>query len=185
MSGSKRGFFERQGIVRHAIRKDLFFFAIPALVVFSLGLVLSAADGYPGFFATLWDLIRNPERLQLLTGRNIVGMALIGTGLTVAITGATNLGRFYSSTVVIREGHQLITRGLYRWTRNPVYLGALMVCAGVPLYASSLAGFLVMLLLIPLVLNRIRMEEGLLREEFGDAFRAYRESTSKLIPFVY
>jgi protein-S-isoprenylcysteine O-methyltransferase Ste14 len=39
--------------------------------------------------------------------------------------------------------------------------------------------------LIPIILNRIRMEERLLTEEFGDAYRAYVEATSKLIPFIY
>ena len=39
--------------------------------------------------------------------------------------------------------------------------------------------------LIPIFLNRIRMEERLLTEEFGDEYRAYKEATRKLIPFVY
>ena len=49
----------------------------------------------------------------------------------------------------------------------------------------ELDGFLVMLALIPIVLNRIRIEEKMLMAEFGDAYRAYREATSKLIPFIY
>jgi protein-S-isoprenylcysteine O-methyltransferase Ste14 len=56
---------------------------------------------------------------------------------------------------------------------------------GAPVYAPSLYGFLVLSLLIPIFLNRIRMEEEMLTEEFGDAYRAYRETTSKLIPFIY
>jgi protein-S-isoprenylcysteine O-methyltransferase Ste14 len=39
--------------------------------------------------------------------------------------------------------------------------------------------------LIPIFLNRVRMEERLLTEEFGDAYRRYKEATSKLIPLVY
>lgn len=49
----------------------------------------------------------------------------------------------------------------------------------------SLYGLLAMLNLVPIFLNRIRIEERLLTEEFGDAYRMYRETTSKLIPFVY
>jgi hypothetical protein len=40
----------------------------------------------------------------------------------------------------IREDHQLITHGIYRFTRHPIYLGALLVSIGVPVYASSLLG---------------------------------------------
>ncbi len=56
---------------------------------------------------------------------------------------------------------------------------------GVPVYAPSLYGLLVLSLLIPIFLNRIRMEEEMLSEEFGDAYRTYREAKSKLIPFIY
>jgi protein-S-isoprenylcysteine O-methyltransferase Ste14 len=60
-----------------------------------------------------------------------------------------------------------------------------MVCIGVPVYVSSLYGLLIMSVLIALVLNRIRIEERMLTDEFGDAYRKYREATSKLIPFIY
>jgi protein-S-isoprenylcysteine O-methyltransferase len=87
--------------------------------------------------------------------------------------------------VVIREDHQLITHGIYRFTRNPIYLGALMAFAGLPVYAASLYGFLTMLFLIPIILNRIRLEEKLLTDTFPDAFQKYKETTKKLIPFIY
>ena len=56
---------------------------------------------------------------------------------------------------------------------------------GIPAYAASLRGFLSSLVLIPIVLNRIRLEEKLLTEEFQDAFVRYKEKTKKLIPFIY
>ncbi len=60
-----------------------------------------------------------------------------------------------------------------------------MVLIGVPVFVSSLYGLLTMSALIPIFLNRIRMEERLLTEEFGDDYRTYKETTSKLIPFIY
>jgi protein-S-isoprenylcysteine O-methyltransferase Ste14 len=60
-----------------------------------------------------------------------------------------------------------------------------MFFIGVPVFASSLYGLLTMSALIPVFLNRIRMEERLLTDEFGDAYRTYKEATSKLIPFIY
>jgi len=86
---------------------------------------------------------------------------------------------------VIREDHQLITHGIYRYTRHPVYLGVIMAILGLPIFASSLYGLLIMLVLIPIFLYRIGMEERLLTEEFGDAYRDYQETTSKLVPFIY
>jgi protein-S-isoprenylcysteine O-methyltransferase Ste14 len=52
-------------------------------------------------------------------------------------------------------------------------------------YAASMTGFLISLLLIPVVLNRIRLEEELLTEEFQDAYQEYKKRTKKLIPFIY
>ena len=101
------------------------------------------------------------------------------------IVGQVTLSRNYSGTVVIREGHQLITHGIYRFTRNPIYLGFMIVVIGLPVYVASLSGFLTSLVLIPIIINRTRLEERLLKEEFQDAFQQYKETTKKLIPFIY
>lgn len=166
--------------------EDVLSFGIPALVVFFVGLMVSARDGYNGLTATLWHLIKQPENLHLLSLANIIGLLLYAVGLTIAIVAAWTLGTFYSSTLVTREDHRLITHGLYRYCRHPIYLGVIIVvCFGVPIYSSSLYGFLILSLLIPIFLNRIRIEERLLIEQFGSQYEEYRKTTSKLIPFLY
>ncbi len=174
ISEKTSGFLTKHGIVRNAIREDVLFFLLPALFVYSAGLVVSA-----------WDLISQQGSLYILSVQNIVGLALIVIGLTIALVAKITLRRFYSSSLVIREDHQLITHSVYRFTRHPMYLGVIMACIGILVYASSLYGLLTMSALIPVFLNRIRIEERLLTEEFGDAYRTYREATSKLIPFIY
>jgi protein-S-isoprenylcysteine O-methyltransferase Ste14 len=172
---AKGGFLARHGIVRNAIREDILYFALPGLFVFSAGLAVSA-----------WNLVRRQGSLYVLSVHCVAGLALLIIGLIIMLVSQATLWRNYSSTVVIREDHQLITHGIYRFTRNPIYLGAIMaVCIGIPVYTSSLYGLLIMLTLIPIILNRIRMEERILSEEFGDAYRAYKEATSKLVPFIY
>ncbi len=163
----------------------MFFFALPALLVFVAGLIVSARDGYNGLVVAIWDLVKQPQSLYLLSVQNIVGLAMFIVGLTVALVAVATLGRFYSSTLVTRQDHKLIRHGVYRFARHPVYLGALTICFGVPVYASSLYGLLTMSVLIPIFLNRIKTEERMLTEEFGEAYRTYREATRKLIPFIY
>jgi protein-S-isoprenylcysteine O-methyltransferase Ste14 len=181
---AKRGFLARHGIVRNAIRKDLLQFAIPAIIIFFMELIF-CADSLSGFWGTIWGLVKQPQNLSMFPVQSIIGLALFIIGLIIMLVGQTTLWRNYSGTVVIREDHQLITHGIYRFTRNPMYLGGIMVVTGIPVYAASLYGFLTSLVLIPIILNRIRLEEELLTEEFGDAYRTYKETTSKLIPFVY
>ena len=182
---AKRGYLSKHGIVRNAIRKDILFFGIPAFTVFLLGLIVSGRDGYDGLVGTIWDLIKHPENLRLLSGWNIAGLSLCIVGLTIAIVAACTLKRFYSSTLVVREDHQLITHGVYRFARHPLYLGVLIAIMGVPVYAPSLNGFLILSLLTPIILFRIKMEEDMLTEHFGDEYKAYRKATKKLVPFLY
>jgi protein-S-isoprenylcysteine O-methyltransferase Ste14 len=171
---AKRGFLARHGIVRNAIREDVLFFAIPWVFVLFAGMGVSA-----------WDLVRQQGDLYILSVQSIVGLALIVIGFTILLVAQVTLRRYYSSTLVIREDHQLITHGIYRFIRHPIYLGNIMFFIGVPVYVSSLYGLLIMSALIPIFLNRIRIEERMLTEEFGDAYRTYKEATSKLIPFIY
>lgn len=172
---AKRGFLKRHGIVRNAIRDDMLYFALPGLLVLTAGLAVSA-----------WGLVRRQGNLFMFSVHCVAGLALLIIGLIIMIVSQATLWRNYSSTVVIREDHQLITHGIYRFTRNPIYLGGIMaVCIGIPVYTSSLYGLLIMSVLIPIILNRIRMEEKLLTEEFPDAFQKYKETTKKLIPFIY
>jgi protein-S-isoprenylcysteine O-methyltransferase Ste14 len=181
---TKKSFPKRLGFVRNAIRDDILQFAIPGLTVFFIEL-LFCANNLAGFWGTAWGLVKQPQNLSMFSVLSIIGLALFLIGLSIMIVGQVTLQRNYSGTVAIRVDHQLITHGLYRFTRNPMYLGFIMVAIGLPVYAASLYGFLISLVLIPIILNRIRLEEKLLTEEFQDAYQKYKETTKKLIPFIY
>ena len=182
---AKSGFLKKHGITRNAIKKDLIQFVLPGMTVFIIELQFCARNHLSGIWGTIWDLVKQPQTLFMLPVQSVIGLALFIIGLLILLIGQISLWRNYSGTVVIREDHQLITRGIYRFTRNPMYLGLIMVVTGLPVYVASLYGFLTSLVLIPIILNRIRLEEKLLTEEFQDAYMKYRETTKKLIPFIY
>ena len=186
---ANNGFLKRHGIVRNAIKKDMLFFGIPAFTVFSIGMVFcaraGARAGLTNFWGIVWDLVKQPQDLFTFPMHSRIGLVAIMIGFVIMIVGQATLWRNYSGTVVIRENHQLITHGIYRFTRNPIYLGLIIVVIGLPAFSASLPGFVSMLVLIPIILNRIRLEEKLLTEEFQEAFRKYKETTKKLIPFIY
>jgi protein-S-isoprenylcysteine O-methyltransferase Ste14 len=95
------------------------------------------------------------------------------------------LRRNFSGALRIREGHTLTTHGIFRYVRHPAYFGAMIMFLSIPIIVSSILGFLVMLLLIPYLLQRIKYEEKMLIEHFGDQYLEYMKHTKKLIPFVY
>ena len=171
--------------MRNAIREDLLFFGLPAILVYTAGLVVSALDGRVGLVTTIGNLIGKPRSIPMLSLPNLVGIALIVVGFAILLIAYITLGRFYSSTLEIRKDHQLIRHGIYHYTRHPIYLGTLIVCIGIPVFTSSVYGLLTMSALIPVFLIRIKMEERMLTGAFGDDYRRYKESTSKLIPFIY
>ena len=175
----------RHEIKRQAIREDLIFFAAPALLVFTVGLIFSALDVYDSMLGTIYGLARQPRGILELSLLNLIGLAMFVIGMSIAFIAVGTLRQFYSSTLMIRQGHRLVTHGIYRLTRHPIYLGVIIACIGISVYAESLYGLFAMLALIPIFLYRIRMEERLLTEEYGDAYRTYCEATKKLVPFIY
>ena len=172
--------------VRSSAKKDLIQFAIPAIAVFVLELSVIGRDSLRGIWGQLLGVISHPSSMADLPALTAVGMFLFIVGLTIMCWGQLTLFKNYSGTVVIYEGHELVTRGIYNYVRNPMYFGLIIgVCFGLPAFGSSMRGFLVSLLLVPILLNRIRLEEELLTEHFQNEYLQYKARTKRLIPFVY
>jgi protein-S-isoprenylcysteine O-methyltransferase Ste14 len=114
-----------------------------------------------------------------------LGVALYVVGGALRLWPVFVLGHRFSGLVAIQPGHTLVTGGIYGVIRHPSYLGLLVNALGWALAFRSGVGVLLVVILIPLLLARIRAEEALLREEFGDEYEAYRRRTSRLIPGVY
>ena len=91
----------------------------------------------------------------------------------------------YTTQLGIQPGHRLITTGPYRWLRHPGYLSNLLSLTGIGLALSSLIGLALAALVVPLLLHRIAHEEAMLRDAFGDAYRAYQRRSWRLLPFVW
>jgi protein-S-isoprenylcysteine O-methyltransferase Ste14 len=122
----------------------------------------------------------------------IDGDAVRWTGFVLFIVGGTLrlwpvfvLGRRFSGLVAIQRDHELVTNGIYRYVRNPSYLGLMMGALGWALLFRAGVGVLITaLLLIPLV-ARMRSEERLLAEHFGAEYKSYQARTWRLVPGVY
>ncbi|WBY09583.1 isoprenylcysteine carboxylmethyltransferase family protein [Sphingomonas sp. 7/4-4] len=76
----------------------------------------------------------------------------------------------------------LVTDGVYRLTRNPMYLGMALLYAGIALIVDNLVA---LLLLVPLVFviqrEVIAREEAYLEGKFGERYRTYRDSVRRWI----
>jgi protein-S-isoprenylcysteine O-methyltransferase Ste14 len=76
----------------------------------------------------------------------------------------------------------LVVTGPYRFTRNPMYLGLLLVVLGIAMWLGTLVPFLVVPVLgVALQKGFIEKEERLLEEQFGDEYRAFRARVRRWI----
>ncbi len=155
------------------------------VIILFAGLVVSKLYDPDNLAIKIVGLINEPKSIANFSLQNIAGSFLLITGFIILFTAQITLGKFYSSTVVIKSDHQLITHGIYRYTRNPMYLGVIFIFFGIPVFASSLLGLLILSALIPILLFRIRLEERLLTEEFGVSYLQYMMTTRKLLPLIY
>ncbi len=106
---------------------------------------------------------------------NYAGIAVILLGGTLSIPSAMSFKRAGTPVVPFSPSTRLVTSGWYRVTRNPMYLGMVIVFAGVAVLAGSLGAFLPLPALIAILdLRFIRGEERFLEEIFADEYRQYR-----------
>jgi protein-S-isoprenylcysteine O-methyltransferase Ste14 len=113
------------------------------------------------------------------------GLGLLVVGSIVRLWPVFVLGRRFSGLVAIQSGHELVTTGIYRYVRNPSYLGLLVASLGWALLFRAGVGILITALMLIPLLARIRSEERLLTEHFGTEYERYRARTWRLLPGIY
>lgn len=127
--------------------------------------------------ALMWGIARHTPHLAVrASGRVGIATALAGVGAGVALAGVAGFRRARTTVNPVRPeaASALVTSGVYRVSRNPMYAGFLLALAGwavalghplatvgVPVFAGYLTRF------------QIVPEERALRAEFGPAFDAY------------
>ena len=113
-----------------------------------------------------------------------VGVAVLATGLAFAVWARVHLGRNWSGTVTIKEGHELIRSGPYAYVRHPIYTGVLTAVLGTALASGTVHAALGLLVIAAALLRKLRIEERFLRETFPQDYPDYSAHTPALIPFT-
>jgi protein-S-isoprenylcysteine O-methyltransferase Ste14 len=85
----------------------------------------------------------------------------------------------------IEDTTQLVTTGVYRYIRHPLYCSLLLGGVGAFLKDPSLLGFLLLIILLAFVYATARVEERDNLKRFGSAYRLYMEKTKMYIPFLF
>jgi protein-S-isoprenylcysteine O-methyltransferase Ste14 len=115
-----------------------------------------------------------------------IGVALFALALWLFDRSHKDLGRNWSVTLEIRDRHELVTQGVYRHVRHPMYsafwLWALAQALLLPNWIAGPAGLVGFGTLFFL---RVFHEEAMMIEVFGDEYRRYMARTWRVLPGIY
>ena len=126
-----------------------------------------------------------PNRVPILfAGQRVVATLIIAFGAWL-ICWALLYFRSWRLRAKLDEGHQLATGGPFSLLRHPIYMGLNLLALGTAVWIPTPILWVSLLLMIVGSDLRARAEENLLARVFGDAYRDYREHTSRFVPGVY
>lgn len=113
-------------------------------------------------------------------------LVLVMTGIFVLSWARWEMREQFSGHVRIQEGHKLVQSGPYRFARHPGYLGYLLIVAGIAVgFSSLIAAAAMALLLLPGLIYRMRVEEKMLAEVFGENYQHYARRVKRLLPGIW
>lgn len=125
--------------------------------------------------ATLWP--RTP-------GIDICADILALAGLVIALWGRLTLGRNWNIYPGLKTDHELIERGPYAYVRHPMYTGLLLMLLGAVIWYGTWIGLVFFIACFFGTWLKLRQEEKILIEHFGESYVSYKMRVKALIPFA-
>ena len=116
-------------------------------------------------------------------GQYVLGAVVGIVGLYCFWRSHADLGSFWSAHLELREGHALVTTGIYRHMRHPMYTAIFLITlAQALLLANWIAGPAGLVTFALLYVTRVQSEEQMMADSFGDEWHAYAARTPRLVP---
>lgn len=113
-----------------------------------------------------------------------LGLLMTFAGLLFACWARVILGSNWSGVVQLKQGHELIEAGPYRYVRHPIYSGLLLAFLGSALMIGEWRALLALAIIAVSFWRKLRLEERWLGEYFGAAYADYMRRVKALIPGV-
>ena len=133
----------------------------------------------------MWGSARLAPSVRFnLPGRGITALALAFAGVVIAIAGVCSF-RASRTSVDPRtpdKASQLVVAGVYRWSRNPMYLGMLLLMTGWGVHLSNAAAFCLLPAFVGyMTAFQIKPEERILRAKFGASYAEYMSAVRRWV----
>ena len=117
--------------------------------------------------------------------RAIAGCAVALVSIVMFWNAVASLGSQWRFDAGLNPDHELVQKGAYRIVRHPIYASMFGMLLSMALLIGTMPGWpLAIVLFIVGTEIRVRVEDGLLRERFGERFLAWQKSTPAYLPYV-
>lgn len=114
-----------------------------------------------------------------------LGMGVALGGFTLLQWSQLTLGKNWSDAPVLVAGQEMVANGPYRWIRHPIYAAVLVILGSLLLISANwLVGGLWVAMTGLGIDERMRAEETILTNQFGESYRAYMRRTGRLLPRI-
>jgi protein-S-isoprenylcysteine O-methyltransferase Ste14 len=113
------------------------------------------------------------------------GFCLVVLGLAFSVIARRWLGGNWSGMVTLKQDHELICTGPYRWVRHPIYTGLLLAVLGWAIALGEWRGLIALALTTVALLRKISIEERFLAQQFRAAYGSYRDAVPALVPLPW
>jgi protein-S-isoprenylcysteine O-methyltransferase Ste14 len=115
-----------------------------------------------------------------------MGVPVLGSALWLFRRSHADLGRNWSMTLKLRDMHKVVESGVYRLIRHPMYASFFLLGLGqfllLPNWLAGCTGLIAVAILYGF---RIRREEQMMQQQFGEEYSSYQLRTKRFIPWVY
>ncbi|MHA1214849.1 MAG: methyltransferase family protein [Candidatus Hodarchaeales archaeon] len=116
----------------------------------------------------------------------ILGYLIVIIGGIFTIVGRWQIGKWGSGILVVEDNHKLIKHGLFKYIRHPIYTGGMLGSFGsILIFRCIFIGTIGFLYNFFVLYIRLRQEEVLMLDKFGEEYIQYMAHTKRLIPFIF
>jgi len=117
----------------------------------------------------------------------VFGSAMLIIGIMIAVSARIVLAANWTGAAEyqIKKGHELVTRGIYRYVRHPIYFSLILSYTGGLIISQTYLFIPFFFVLLYFAYSRGKREEKILIDKFGNKYLNYRKFSKMLIPFIF
>ncbi len=116
-----------------------------------------------------------------------IGLALFLGGIWLSVEGRRALGENWNHMIdyQVKQKQELVTDGIYKYSRHPIYAGFLLMMTGVEVIIHSWLWILVIVVIFPFIYLQSQKEEAVLARYFGRDYLKYLGKSKMFFPYVF